>query len=747
MSNAVQFLAHPGMTSSVAASEPARSEASATSNIAWWQRHFAMLAVLALTVVGGALRFYALDRPPLWGDEAATYARICATYRDLLDVLRDAAFPPLHYQLYWWLSRHMPMDPFGLRLVPAIAGTLMIPAMYFLARQMVGVRAALVATTLTAGSAYMLAYSRDAKMYVEFWLAVTLSTASLLWWTRTGRSTAWLCWLACGVAMVGLHGMGFAMLAVHLLMYLTGRRAGALTAVAFVVGLMVICAGDAVHYGLFNVVGDRMEQRGWGALGIDWADARNAGQPTRLIVTDALGAFLFSFLWIQERPYGVVIARVATAMAWALGVTLALLALGAMPWPRRWTAYGAPGRLVEPLPGPEPAWRVTAWLAVWVVLPAYAMYCASTVNPASPIDWITAIGSLADGRWWVLGLTLIAGCALTQAIPFMGSALGVAIGLALVYTLVEAFVHPVTGAESLPWELRWGARLGQPLVLGTLLAAVVAVWFDAAGRTTSERLAAAVKGALVAIGVLVLCGVVYTAVQHYFEKRTYVFDRAGADPADDRRSVWMPRWLAVVWPAVALGVAVLFANLPTRPLRWGVIVLFVGVNLAQFVARVNADTEAPLALLASDAVAGRTDGNHRDNPVRVYFQTNRTGASPGWASIESTSGSYYLVRAMNRPKTSPWDVRRNVALRELRPRAYPGSDARVADEARADGKATRVVVWTQHDPAIALPDDELADLLGPGWLAAGDRVFKVRSFWNWSESYQYRRREYVKAAG
>jgi uncharacterized membrane protein len=194
------------------------------------------LALVSLTLVGAALRFAFLSRPPLWGDEAATYMRICGTFRQMLDVLRDAWFPPLHYLLYFWISRHIPMDPFGMRLAPAIAGTLMIPAVYFLARQMTSPRVSLVAAAFTCCSAYMLAYSRDAKMYMEFWLACTLATACLMWWTRTGRSTAWLAWIAAGAAMVGLHGMGLAMLAVHLLVFFTSRRVTGLRAAMFATG-------------------------------------------------------------------------------------------------------------------------------------------------------------------------------------------------------------------------------------------------------------------------------------------------------------------------------------------------------------------------------------------------------------------------------------------------------------------------------------------------------------------------------
>src|SRR5205085_1325845 len=92
------------------------------------------------------------------------------------------------------------MTPLVMRLVPAIAGTLMAPAIYFLAIQLANRRVALVAALFAATSAYLLVYSRDAKMYMHFWLMCTLSMASLLWWLRTRSRVSWLCWVAASVA-------------------------------------------------------------------------------------------------------------------------------------------------------------------------------------------------------------------------------------------------------------------------------------------------------------------------------------------------------------------------------------------------------------------------------------------------------------------------------------------------------------------------------------------------------------------
>ena len=56
------------------------------------------IALLAITLFAGILRFSFLDRPAIWSDEAMTHARICGSYQDLLDVLQFNGFVPLHYE-------------------------------------------------------------------------------------------------------------------------------------------------------------------------------------------------------------------------------------------------------------------------------------------------------------------------------------------------------------------------------------------------------------------------------------------------------------------------------------------------------------------------------------------------------------------------------------------------------------------------------------------------------------------------
>jgi uncharacterized membrane protein len=190
-----------------------------------------MWILLVLTIVGGALRFFTLTRPPIWGDEALTYSRVIGSLDDLYSILRHDGFMPLHYEIYWWMHQGMPLGLFKLapglvltpavmRFVPALCGTLLIPAMYFAARQICSVRVALLAAAFACFSAYIIAYSHDAKMYVQTWLFIALNMGCFWWWMRTRRLTPWLCWIATGATALGFHIAAALMIAPQVLFFL-----------------------------------------------------------------------------------------------------------------------------------------------------------------------------------------------------------------------------------------------------------------------------------------------------------------------------------------------------------------------------------------------------------------------------------------------------------------------------------------------------------------------------------------------
>src|SRR5688572_30829275 len=267
-----------------------------------------LFIVLGLTMLGGVLRFMLIDRPPLWGDDGFTFMGVCGTFQQMLVALQDWGFAPLHYELLWWIGQQTPLTPLMMRLAPAIAGTLMVPAMYWLARELTSRKVALVAALFAATSAYLLNYSRDAKMYMSFWLMCTVNFAALLWWLRARNGVAWWSWVASGVAMLGLNMIGGFVLVIELLAVLLTRDARwrsvgqSLAAIGwapvliynapytrlfmrfrwpplvlFVLGFAVMMIGPIGYYGYFNRYVEKIEDR-FGGLhtgGLGWINSYN----------------------------------------------------------------------------------------------------------------------------------------------------------------------------------------------------------------------------------------------------------------------------------------------------------------------------------------------------------------------------------------------------------------------------------------------------------------------------------------
>lgn len=123
-----------------------------------------ILAILILLAL--ALRFFRLGD---WNFEATE-----------MFTLRDSVRPqwrnprPLGYLLNYYLVRPFhPLDEFGLRLVPAIAGVLAVPVFYAISRRLIGTRAALFGTLLLTVSALQVFYSQFAR----YWSLVFLFSA------------------------------------------------------------------------------------------------------------------------------------------------------------------------------------------------------------------------------------------------------------------------------------------------------------------------------------------------------------------------------------------------------------------------------------------------------------------------------------------------------------------------------------------------------------------------------------------
>ena len=144
-----------------------------------------MLAgVVLVTAAAAAVRLHRLGHWSLFANEPFT----------LRDSLSGAFVDgkPLLFQINHHLVQPwLPLDEFGLRLVPFLAGVVSIPVIYLCGRELLDRRAGLFAALLTAANPWHLYWSQNARFYsLVFLFSALLVTALYLAFAR--RSSAWL---------------------------------------------------------------------------------------------------------------------------------------------------------------------------------------------------------------------------------------------------------------------------------------------------------------------------------------------------------------------------------------------------------------------------------------------------------------------------------------------------------------------------------------------------------------------------
>ncbi|MFL6723536.1 MAG: hypothetical protein ACJ8E7_05285, partial [Sphingomicrobium sp.] len=140
------------------------------------------LASLALlTAAGFALRFISIGKWPLWGDEGLTLLIGQWSIMNLFLAPIDHT-PGLYYALHKIFLGPM-VDAAQARYIPLACGTLLIPAVYWMAKQ--ARVPALLSAALVALSFPLIDYSQEARAYALLVLLVTLSAGFFIRWTAS----------------------------------------------------------------------------------------------------------------------------------------------------------------------------------------------------------------------------------------------------------------------------------------------------------------------------------------------------------------------------------------------------------------------------------------------------------------------------------------------------------------------------------------------------------------------------------
>ena len=222
------------------------------------------LALAAIVAVAAALRFSTLGLQSFSDDELFTTWLVQMPFGDMLsNVLETERTPHLFYVVEWLVAQVTGTGEVGMRVLPALAGTLVVPAVYLGGAIAASRRVALAAAAFAAVNPFLVWYSQEARAYSLVTLLAAVSLAALLAYDRHGGRR----WLAAWTAAVTLMLLTYyfaAFLVVPeaawLLYRSRPRPRDALLAVALPLATGLALVPLAIHQA--NAVGETVNDRG-----------------------------------------------------------------------------------------------------------------------------------------------------------------------------------------------------------------------------------------------------------------------------------------------------------------------------------------------------------------------------------------------------------------------------------------------------------------------------------------------------
>ena len=177
------------------------------------------LPLTAATALGLALRL--LVRRGLWLDEATSVAQARLPFSEMLqDLVTFDVHPPLHHALLWVWVRVFGHSEFAVRAPSVIAGTLLVPALYLLGRELYDRRTGLVAALLGAVAPTVVWYSQEARMYALWMLFVVVAVWAQSRALRRGETWPWAVYTLSCIALLWTHYFTVLLIGVQQLVFL-----------------------------------------------------------------------------------------------------------------------------------------------------------------------------------------------------------------------------------------------------------------------------------------------------------------------------------------------------------------------------------------------------------------------------------------------------------------------------------------------------------------------------------------------
>ncbi|MDD1703891.1 MAG: glycosyltransferase family 39 protein [Methanoregula sp.] len=148
--------------------------------------------LLSLTFIGSLLRFYHLGFNSLWLDEASTYTFAVNSFQGIWQATTSGEFNP---PLFYWLEHIMlgvGNNEAILRFIPAVAGVLTIPLIYFVGKGFLDRTTGLIAAAVFAFSPFLIYYSQEARAYSLMFFFVAFGLLFYLKALKDNRLVNWV---------------------------------------------------------------------------------------------------------------------------------------------------------------------------------------------------------------------------------------------------------------------------------------------------------------------------------------------------------------------------------------------------------------------------------------------------------------------------------------------------------------------------------------------------------------------------
>ena len=176
--------------------------------------------VCATLILGSLVRLIKLDSDSLRLDETQSVWQASHSTGFIKEYMLKNVHLPLHNTLLHYWMTYFGSGEAGVRLLAVIPGILALPALYFLAKELIGKRPALLALLFAAISPFWVWYSREIRMYTLLTLVTTLSYLFYVKIMKENKLIHYVLYILVNAVGMYTHYFFFLVLAVQGIFYL-----------------------------------------------------------------------------------------------------------------------------------------------------------------------------------------------------------------------------------------------------------------------------------------------------------------------------------------------------------------------------------------------------------------------------------------------------------------------------------------------------------------------------------------------